>query len=70
MATMTISLPDELREDMKQFTHINWSGFVREQVTKKLDSLKQEEELRRLLKQEQQDLSWTVELGRELKANR
>ena len=36
MASLTLSLSDEMKEDIKSFMWVNWSEIAREEVLKKL----------------------------------
>jgi|SRR3990167_4126030 len=36
MASLTLSLSDEMKEDIKNFMWVNWSEIAREEVLKKL----------------------------------
>ncbi|MBI2631628.1 hypothetical protein HYW75_01350 [Candidatus Pacearchaeota archaeon] len=38
MATITLAVPDDIREKMKEFPEMNWSGLVRKTMKKKSSS--------------------------------
>src|SRR4030043_104386 len=45
MVSITLSVSDEIRETMKKFPEINWSGLVRTCITEKAKTLTLKEEL-------------------------
>jgi len=36
MATITVRVPEEIKEEMKKFRHINWSRVVREAIAEEI----------------------------------
>ena len=61
MGTITLSVPDELKEKMAKTDWINWSSVAREAFVKL-------ELLERLESKEEKELAkWSVELGRKAK---
>jgi len=40
MATITLSIPDELKEELNKFPEINWSEVARTSIIQKLAALK------------------------------
>ena len=65
MGTITLSVPDELKEKMSKTDWINWSSVAREAFVKRM---KQLELLERLESKEEKELAkWSVELGRKAK---
>jgi len=68
MKNLTLSVPDELRHEMKEFAWLNWSEIAREAFLKKMKQLRM---LKKLESKEEQDLiKWSVELGRRAKKGR
>jgi len=65
MVSITISIPEEIRNLMKKFPEINWSGLVRQCITEKAKRLAIKEELLRQLKKEKEFNDWAVALVRE-----
>ena len=69
MVSITLSVPNRVRELMKRFPEINWSAFVRSSIEKKVEQLSWKEEMLANLKQEDEsgytDLS--IELGDKIK---
>ncbi len=45
MATLTVSIPDELKRRMDKHPEINWSAFLRERFALKVKQLRKFEEL-------------------------
>ena len=65
MGTITLSVPDELKEKMSKTDWINWSSVAREAFVKRM---KQLELLEKLESKEEKELTkWAVELGRKAK---
>ena len=67
MVSITLSVPKELKEKMERFQEINWSGYVRSSIQKKVDSMIWKEEMIEKLKGEEEFDEWAVQLGRKVK---
>lgn len=69
MVSITLSMPEEVREKMKQFPEINWSAFIRKLVEERVRQLSLKQELLAKLKEENESgfTDWTIELGRKVK---
>ena len=67
MATITLSIPEDLRKKMRKFNEINWSAVSRNAIEKKIA---EQELLNNIIMQEEKELEWTVELGRNAKKGR
>ena len=69
MVSITLSIPEQVREQMKRFPEINWSGFVRKSIEEKAKQLAWKEEMLKKLKEEDESgfTDWTIEMGRKLK---
>jgi len=65
MVSITISVPEEVRELMKKFPEVNWSGLVRQCISEKARKLAIKEELLSQLKKEKEFNEWAVNLVRE-----
>jgi len=65
MVSITISVPEEVRELMKKFPEVNWSGLVRQCITQKAKQLAIKEELLNQFKKEKEFNEWAVNLIRE-----
>jgi hypothetical protein len=70
MVSITLSVSNEVRETMKKFPEINWSGLVRTCITEKARTLVLKEELLRELSKEKEFNEWAVELGKKAKKGR
>lgn len=67
MATMTVSIPDELKFEMNEFEEINWSGFIRKQIANKISKTKLKESIADKIDEDMRDGRFWVE---KLKASR
>ncbi len=45
MGNMTLSIPEEVREEMKQFSEVKWSEVARKAIVERLEKLKLAEKL-------------------------
>jgi hypothetical protein len=70
MVSITLSVPEEVRETMKKFPEINWSGLVRTCIIEKAELLKMKEKLLSDLDKEKEFNEWAVNLGRKAKKGR
>jgi len=64
MASLTLSIPEELREKMREFPEINWSEIARQAIVEKARLL---EKMNRLLAKGGLEEKETLALGREVK---
>ncbi len=64
MATITLSVPDELKKEMEKFKIINWSAVAREAFVEKINKLKLLEALTKDSKLTKKDIE---ELGKKIK---
>ncbi|OGQ05195.1 MAG: hypothetical protein A3F82_01785 [Deltaproteobacteria bacterium RIFCSPLOWO2_12_FULL_44_12] len=64
MASLTLSIPEELREKMREFPEINWSEVARQAILEKAKLL---EKMNRMLKAGGLDETEIPELDREVK---
>ena len=69
MVSITISVPEEIREIMKKSPEINWSGLVRKAITEKARQLAIKQELMVQLKKEEDFSEWAVSLIRKGRKN-
>ena len=69
MVSITLSIPSKIREEMKQFPNVNWSGFVRTCIESKAKQLVWKQKMLAKLKEEEESgfTDWTVKVGRKLK---
>ncbi len=64
MANLTLSVPDDLYEEMKRHPEIRWSEVARQALAKKLEDLRRLETLLRESELRDEDVQ---ELGRKVK---
>ena len=65
MVSITLSVPEKIRELMKKFPEINWSGFVRMAIEEKTKKLALKEQMFKDLEKEEEFNKWAVNLVRE-----
>ena len=72
MVSITLSIPEEVRKEMKQFPEVNWSGFVRACIKSKAKQLAWKQEMLTKLKQEDDSgfTEWAIKLGKEARKER
>ena len=70
MVSITLSVSEEVRETMKKFPEINWSGLVRTCITEKAKKLALKEELLKNFSKEKEFNEWAVEFGKKAKKGR
>jgi hypothetical protein len=70
MVSITLSVPEEVRELMKSFPEMNWSGFVRKKIEEKAKNLTEIEKLKKQLEKENENIDWSVKLQRISRSNR
>lgn len=64
MVSITLSVPEEVRETMKKFPEINWSGLVRTCILEKAKTLHIKENLLKDLSREKEFNDWAVKVIR------
>jgi hypothetical protein len=67
MVSITLSVPEEVKKRMNEYSEINWSGFVRASIEAKLDKLIWREEMLKKLEAEEEFDEWAVDFGRKIK---
>jgi len=65
MVSVTISVPEEIRELMKRFPEVNWSGLVRKSIIEKARELQMKEEMLNQFEKEKSFNNWAVNLIRD-----
>ena len=70
MVSITLSVPEEIREMMKKHPEINWSGLVRSMLIEKAKQMQMREMLLGQLRKEDKLNEWAVEIGRKGKRER
>lgn len=68
MVSLTLSVPEDVRKEMKEFDEVNWSAFVRKCIESKARELRWKQEMLKKLKQEDESgfTDWTVKKGRKV----
>ncbi|MFW6014508.1 MAG: hypothetical protein ACOCQG_05005 [Candidatus Nanoarchaeia archaeon] len=56
MGNMTLSIPNEIQDDMKQFSEVKWSEVARKAIVEKLETLKLAESLAKKSKLTKKDV--------------
>jgi len=69
MVSITLSVPDDVKQKMDQFSEINWSGFVRKSIIQKTNAMAWKEEMKKKLNQDSEFEDWAVAMGREVNEN-
>lgn len=66
MVSVTLSIPKKIKAEMDKHVDINWSGFIRQQIIKKVEQLAWKEEMLRRYEWEQNEgiSQWVAELKR------
>ena len=64
MVSITLSVSEEVRKQMKNFPEVNWSGLVRTCIVEKAKKLAMKEEMLKQLGKEKEFNDWAVRLVR------
>lgn len=70
MVSITLSVPEKVRELMKQYPEINWSGLIRRYIEHKAIQLAKFEKFKEQLEKEQEITDWSVKLQRASRTGR
>lgn len=70
MVSITLSVPEEIKEKMAQFDEVNWSGFIRKCIIEKAEDMEWKEKMLKRLKEEHDLDSWAVGLSRKSRKGR
>ncbi len=65
MVSITISVPDEVRDSMKRFPEVNWSGLVRKSIIETAMKLMLKEKMLKQLDREKDFNEWAVNIIRQ-----
>ena len=65
MASITLSVPEEVRKLMKKFPEVNWSGLIRKTIEEKTKQLALKEEFLKEFEKEKEFNEWAVKLIRD-----
>ena len=64
MVSVTLSVPQEVKEKMEKFPEVNWSGFIRRAIEDKTKEMSWKEKLFKKLEDEKDLDDWAVKLQR------
>jgi len=69
MVSITLAVTKDIREKMKEYNEINWSEYIRKNITKKIDEM---ELINKIIKNEEKITDWSVALQKKsrVKSNR
>lgn len=67
MVSITLSIPESVREQMKKFPEINWSGFVRASIEEKAKRLLWKEHMLKQLESEKEFDKEALKIGDKIK---
>ncbi len=70
MVSVTLSIPENVKKKMEDFSEINWSGFIRKQIIEKTEELSLKEEMLKKLEKEKDLTNWAVKLQRDFRKDR
>jgi len=74
MPIITLSVPEDLKNEMNEFKHINWSAVARKAITEELSNLSKLTLLNSIISKsklsEEEAEKFAVELGRKIKKER
>ncbi len=71
MATITLSIPEDIRKQMKQHDEVNWSAFIRKQIVRKTQEIEKIEELKKRHTTDQKEVeTFAVKLQRVSRSGR
>jgi len=70
MVSVTLSVPEEVKEKMEKFAEINWSGFIRKCIVEKTEELSWKEQMLSQLKKERDIVECGVKLARSARKGR
>jgi hypothetical protein len=70
MVSVTVSVPTTVKKKMADFPEINWSGFIRKSIEKKVEELNKRDALLKQLEKEKELMEWSVIMGRKMKKGR
>ena len=70
MVSVTLSVPEDVKQKMEEFSEINWSGFIRKSIEEKTRDLSWREEMLKKLRKEEELTDWAVKLQRSTREDR
>lgn len=70
MVSITLSVSEDVKHKMQEFSEINWSGFIRKIIINKTKELEWKENLKNQLKKEEEVNRWSLDLDSKAKNTR
>lgn len=70
MVSITLSVPEDVREKMKEFDEMNWSGFIRKCIVQKTEELSLKDTLLQKVSEERGMHKWSLELQKKSREGR
>jgi len=70
LVSVTLAIPDEVRQKMNEFPEMNWSGFIRQSIIEKTKELEWREKMLKQLKKEEHLDNWAVDLQKKARKGR
>ena len=70
MVSITLAVPEDIRQKMKKHADVNWSGFIREAIIERTKQMEWKENMLKQAKQEQEVNDWAVKLQRSSRKGR
>jgi len=67
MVSITLSVPEETRRNMKKFNEVNWSSVVRTAINNKVEKLLWKEQMLKELEKEKEHDKIALEMGDKIK---
>lgn len=69
MASVTISMPEEFKNELKSFSWVNWSELAREEALKRIQLAKDFDEFNKIVSKSKLTEKDALELGRKINAS-
>ena len=70
MASVTLTLPDDIKEELKKFSWVNWSDVARDKFMRKIKRLEALEKFEKLLEKSEFTEEDALELSNKVKEER
>ncbi|MBS3142514.1 hypothetical protein J4464_03960 [Candidatus Woesearchaeota archaeon] len=67
MVSITLSIPEDVRELMRKHDDVNWSGFVRKSIVEKVKQIERSEKLLTQLEGDKEFMDWAVGLQEKMR---
>ena len=69
MPNITLSIPDDIKNKMKDFPRINWSFIVKRAIALEIERQKMKKIFLEELEKEKEDMDWAVKVVRKGRKN-